>query len=48
MFFRECTLRNTWLEKCLKSQLRRPFDKLQGKRSQTLMKSEGQHLYDIY
>ena len=31
-----------------KSRLRTPFEKLHGKRSRTLMKSEGTHLYQIY
>ena len=31
-----------------KSRFRRPFNKQHGKRSQTLLKSEGQHLYRNY
>ena len=31
-----------------KHSLRRPFNKGHGKRSQTLLKSEGQHLYQNY
>ena len=30
-----------------KSQFRRPYDKLHGKQSSTLMKPEGQHLHHI-
>ena len=30
------------------SHFKRRFDKLNGKRSQTLLQSEGQHLYHIY
>ena len=31
-----------------KTRFRRPFNKLHGKRSQTLLKSARQHLYHIY
>ena len=33
---------------CKKSQFRRTFDKLHGKRSQTLMEFQGQHRDHIY
>ena len=31
-----------------KSSFRRPFNRQHGKRAETLLKSEGQHLYHIY
>ena len=49
MYFRCCRVQKTWLDKCLKS--RNPedaFNKWHGKRSEKLMKPEGQHLYHIY
>ena len=46
MYFWNYRLQKSWLEKHLKSRFSE--DKLHGKQSQTLMKSQGQHLYQIY
>ena len=38
----------TWLDKCLESRFRGPFDKQHGKGAQAVLKPPSQHLYHIH
>ena len=48
MFLNFRTLKNVVREMSKKSLFREPFNKLHGKPTETLLKSERQHLYHIY
>ena len=48
MFLNFGTLKNVVREMSKKSLFREPFNKLHGKPTETLLKSERQHLYHIY